>query len=393
MVLMISTVQAVARKSKSRFACVFCRWLSPLFGRRTTTAFAPVVQKEPVAYAARLIELPSGPALIWPYYNVRPGHGPFEIAIDSNSYRNPSWITKLPAHFSRGRFVVNLLPALTEEWLANEQFRINPEERIRDIILRYEERGVCFRKHYAVDLATTLRRDSEAWRYNWTLLFFYVAIFKKLLERRDTDEAMRELIKLSTADVPRAGMMLSLGALSLFLKSRQDLRLAGDKKPAYSFVRKFFDFQSGRKGESDHLTVGYLRNRALDLGMYYFFPASTSVGFKPLGEMVILTDDVPLRRLFFRILPFYFDPALSPAIPTSLAPAEFSSEDGAAFVAWRFRLNERFEPPVDAKQKFDRLANLAEFARSLCDSAVEKDALEEVWREWTVPHMVSIQPD
>lgn len=87
----------------------------------------------PVPYAERMIELSGGPALVWRYYNVRPGQGPFEIAPDNNSYRNPNWLEQLPTNIPRHKIIVNLLPALTEEWLANEQFQNDTERRIKDI--------------------------------------------------------------------------------------------------------------------------------------------------------------------------------------------------------------------------------------------------------------------
>ncbi|WP_244554455.1 hypothetical protein [Agrobacterium rosae] len=388
---MKSTILAKLRRSKNRTACVICRYLSQM-NWRPAKLFTPVKQVQPVPYAERIVQIPRGPTLVWPYYNIRPGEGPFEIAPDSNSYRNPNWVEQLPSSMPRYKVIVNLLPALTEEWLANEQFRGDPEQRIVNIIARYEERGVCFRKHYATDLTSILQTNSAAFRYNWTILFFYVAIIKKLLEKRDLDEAMHELTKVSRADVPRAGMMLSLGALSLFLKARQTLCLPGDPKKAYSFVQAFFDFQPGRKGEVNHLSVAYLRNRSFDLGMYYFFPSMTSLGQQPVGETVIATRDAPLLRLIFRALPFIFDPERAPSIPTAIARDEFATNDGLEFVAWRSRLNEKFEPPINQDQKTKRLANLAEYARGLCELAEEKEALDQIRREWAVPTIDTKNP-
>ncbi|WP_148213973.1 hypothetical protein [Allorhizobium ampelinum] len=371
---------------KSRATCLLCRLIWRL-KRPKVRAVTPVIQNKPVSYADRLITLSGGPALIWPYHNILPGEGPFEIAPDSNCYRNPNWVEQLPSSIPRNKVIVNLLPALTEEWLANGKFRIDPERWIMDIVVHYEERGVCFRGSYAADLAKILRGNADALRYNWTLLFYYVAIIKKLLERRNVEEAMQELVKVSKADVPRAGMMLSLGALSLFLKADQTLHLHGDPKSAYSFVQRFFDFQPGQKGEVNHLSVAYLRNRSLDLGMYYFFPAMTSLGQQPVGETLIATHDAPLQRLIFRVLPFLFDPTVAPAVPTSIAVDEFANDDGLAFVEWRSRLNEKFEPPFNKDQRLKRLANLADYAKGLCDMSDEKDALDEVWREWTLPYL------
>lgn len=348
------TILEKLRRSKNRTACVFCRYLSRM-NWRIAKPFTSITQGQPVPYAERIVQIPGGPALVWPYYNIRPGQGPFEIAPDSNSYRNPNWVEQLPSSMPRHKVIVNLLPALTEEWLANEKFRGDPERRIMDIIARYEEHGICFRKHYAADVTNILQTNSAALRYNWTILFFYVAIIKKLLERRNLEEAMVELVKVSRADVPRAGMMLSLGALSLFLKARQTLCLPGDPKPAYSFVQGFFAFQPGRKGEVNHLSVAYLRNRSLDLGIYHFFPTMTSLGQQHVGETAIATRDAPLLRLIFRTLPFFFDPALAPAIPTAIAREEFATDDGLEFVTWRSRLNEKFEPPLTQDQKLKRL--------------------------------------
>lgn len=373
------------QKIRNRARCVLCRWLSRRLAPLKGKAFKPVTQSKPVPYVERMIAVSGGPALVWPYYNLRPGLGPFELIPDSNSYRSPNWLQQLPTSMPRHKIIVNLLPALTEEWLANDQFQTDTERRIKDVLVRYEEHGICFRRNYAHDLANILRENSAGLRYNWTVLFFYVAIIKKLLEKRNVDEAMNELVQISKANVPRAGMMLSLGALSLFLKARQTIHLPGDAKPAYSFVQAFFAFQPGRKDEVDHLSVAYLRNRSLDLGIYYFFPAMISLGQKPTGETVIATRDAPLLRLIFRVLPFLFDPVVAPAIPTAIARDEFATGDGLEFVAWRSRLNETFEPPLKEDQKLKRLANLAEYAMSLCDLPEEKEALDQIWREWTLP--------
>lgn len=47
----------------------------------------------PVPHSERVVRLSDGSALNWPYYNVRVGSGPWEIAVDSNRLERTQWLT------------------------------------------------------------------------------------------------------------------------------------------------------------------------------------------------------------------------------------------------------------------------------------------------------------
>lgn len=340
----------------------------------------------PVPHSERVVRLSDGSALIWPYYNVRVGSGPWEIAVDSNRLERTQWLTSFRQQWSTIEFSVDLFPALAEKWLASPAFRKDTAEQIEVIAERYRQGGVRLPEHYAVEKADELKKGHKTLSYQWTLIFYYVAILKKIMELWTAEEGMLRLAEISSAQVPRASALLSLGALSLYLRSRQDVKLTGDSDRAYSHVQRFFSFQPGKKGEENHINIPYMRNRALDLALFYFWPVRDIQNRKPHGQPVVITEDKALHSLVFRILPLMYMPGSTGlAIPVAIAIDEFEPVERATFEKWRSRINVSFQPPADDATKRQRLENLYRLARTCTDRHDERQALDEVWQDWSLP--------
>ncbi|AVH45540.1 hypothetical protein [Agrobacterium tumefaciens] len=340
----------------------------------------------PVLHSQRIVRLSDGSALIWPYYNLPVTAGPWEIAVDSNRLERTQWVGNLRQQIPTADFTVDLFPALAEKWLASPAFRLDTINQIQVIIDRYKKGGVDFPVDYVTNISAELETRQDALRYQWTLIFFYVAVLKKIIDIRDTEQAMERLVLFSTADVPRASALLSLGALCLFLKTRQSVRLTDDPHSGYSHVQRFFSFQPGRKGEEDHINQSYLRNRGLDLALFYFWPVRDIQNRKPKAQPVVITEDKALYSLVFRMLPLMYLPKQSgPAIPVAIALDELPLSQRVAFESLRSRINVSFEPPCDGKVRRQRLENLYLQARALADRNEEQSALETIWQDWCLP--------
>jgi hypothetical protein len=176
-----------------------------------------------VPYHKRCLRTGSGTAVVWPFLHVDPGTGPHELFLDTNALGKPKWFEELPEDL-RSRCVLNQWPAIQEQWFSNPQFRQSAKERIERMIHPFSRLGARFRNDFAQDQVRWLRLNEAPLRTQFSLIFPYVAIMKKLLApKRPAEEVLQELEEFVGQDIPRFASALMLAALAALLKRRSRL--------------------------------------------------------------------------------------------------------------------------------------------------------------------------
>jgi hypothetical protein len=335
---------------------------------------------EAIPYVERQIVLSGGYNLIWAYLNRRKTHGPYELFLDTNALSRAEWIQELPTEL-RGKVVINPFYAFLEQWISNPQFQSNAVAKMKGFLQPFREVGVQFPRNIETALMKHFRKNDAQYRTQWSLLFFYIAIAKKVLDHKGGQvEQLRILERIVGADIPRFSGCLILIGLALHLQSKQGLKLLGDSKPAFSFLESFFAFQPKEKGEPNYVSRDYLRNRAGDLGLWYLLPTLHQHSFNQAGDQIVVTKDKALTKVILRLIP----PVVLASRQVSFAPTmtELSESDAASWRSIIDRLVRAPTAPANAKERYVRMHNLYQFAYELCSDGAERVAIDAIWEEW-----------
>lgn len=334
-----------------------------------------------VPYEDRCVFTPSGSAVVWPFMNASKGQGPYELFLDTNALTKTQWAAELPRNIAE-RSILNPWPAMLEQWLSNPEFRADPINRINAMIKPLVDQGFAFRENFARDQVALLCKNEAALKTQFSLIFPYVVIMKALLSKKmPLDEALSQLDRVGQADIPRFTSCLMLSALGVVLKSKQALKLTGDGKTAYSYLDSFLAFQAGQKGESDHITLPYLRNRAGDLNLWLLIPTLRQLGYRFVGVPAVVTGDKVLHRLIMRVLP--------PLLHESQQACFSILPEGLEDIHWKKILevveSVKHRGEVNSKQRLKRMKALFDLAKEFCTSDEERAQLEKGWTLWCLP--------
>lgn len=74
-----------------------------------------------ISFSDRIISLPSGFSLIWPFRNVAKSFGPYELFLDNNALVSSRWFTELEKSI-KYKSTISPIHALSEQWLSNPAF-------------------------------------------------------------------------------------------------------------------------------------------------------------------------------------------------------------------------------------------------------------------------------
>jgi len=336
---------------------------------------------QPVPYAERYLRTSSGTAVIWPFLNIEKGTGPYELFLDTNALGNAQWFAQLPEAV-RAKCVINPWPALLEQWISNPHFRKSTRDRIDTMTEALARQGALFRDRFAQDQERLLRKNDAALRTQFSVIMPYIVIMKSLLaEKVSAEQSLCRLQDLMGQDVPLFTSAILLAALGVLLKGCQTLKLAGDSKPAFSYFDSFLAFQPGQKGEADHITVPYLRNRAGDLNLWLGVPLLQQQGYRFVGTPAMVTGDRALHRLIARVIPpvLHHDSIMRPALFPEGLPEALCQRIMAILA----------QAPVRAapttEQHLSRMSKLFDVAKRYCADAREQHALDEVFSAWWRP--------
>lgn len=332
-------------------------------------------------YQNRYLATDCGVALVWPFANSQRGEGPYELFLDTNALNNTQWVGLLPSDV-RERAILNPWPALMEQWLSNPMFRKEASSRIASMIAPLAKAGIRFRDGFAEKQTELLKKNELQLRTQASLLFPYVAIMKVLArESVGPEEALARLNKFVQAEVPRFSGSVMLIALTVLLKARQSLRLAGDKKPAYSYLESFLAFQPGKKDETDRISIPYLRNRAGDLSLWYAIPMLLQHGYPFVGEPVVVTGDKALHRVILRLLP----PGVHGTGQVGFTVLNEELEQEVVSEILRIGGSVKVRQSTTLNERVNQVQELFRLAEGFCEHVEEKAALNEAWKEWCQP--------
>lgn len=334
----------------------------------------------PISYQERNHLLPSSVALIWPFVNVAKSTGPYELFLDTNALIKGQWSAEITEEM-RAKTTLNPWPALMEQLVSNQALSVSS---IETMISPFLESGFRFQNGFARKQYDLLHKNAAQIRYQYSVLFPFVAIMRSLLnEKVKADVAIDRVIEVSKAEVPLFAGCFMLMVLAVLLKAKQSWKLAGDTKPAYSYLESFLAYQPSKKNESGHICINYLRNRSGDLSLMYTLPTLYQNGFQFSGEPVLVTGDKALHRLVLRVFPALYQHGRGVAF--TIAPNELGEEMHAATL--RAVSNFRINRSETKKMKFRKMEKLFELAQTFCALDEEKATLAKAWLEWCKPGM------
>lgn len=332
-------------------------------------------------YIDRYFSTPCGVALVWPFANVAQSKGPYELFMDTNALTKTQWVGQLPDQIREGA-ILNPWPALMEQWLSNPKFQEESIPRINEMIAPLAEVGIRFRPGFAQHQTNLLRRNERQLRYQIGVLFPYLAIMKSMIrEKVRPADALARINMLMHADVPRFSGFIMLMALAVLLKSRQALTLAGDKKPAYSYLESFLAFQPGKKDETNKISIPYLRNRACDLSLWYVMSMLIRGGYSFVGEPVLVTGDKALHRVILRVLPSVVVEGRGVGFTVAQGELEQAMESEIVRIGTAVPIRES----TTVNERTRHMENLFQLAEDCCECVEEKSALREAWNKWVLP--------
>ncbi|MGE4259751.1 hypothetical protein [Shewanella sp.] len=334
-----------------------------------------------IAYSDRIIDLPSGFSLIWPFRNLSKSSGPYELFLDNNALITDSWFDELEIEI-KSKSILSPFHALSEQWLSNPLFKKNSVERIEEFIVPFIKKGIIFENNYAKKWTELLKKNDKESRTQWMISYLYVVLLYRLVSSKKQDNKPKNLLmSLRDVDVPRFNGCIMLCTLADYIKENKSIKLVGDTKPAFSYISSFVDLHASKKNESD-VDESYLRNRAGDLSMWLYLPALIQNNYQQAGDAVVVTQDKALRKLIFCCLPSVMTEGRKMAFSFD----ERSFEQNHSEQIWE-RIQANTCPPIpprDRNEMFEKLKRLKEHVIDGAESKL-KTEVNKVWEEWVVP--------
>ncbi len=334
-----------------------------------------------ISFSDRIISLPSGFSLIWPFRNVAKSFGPYELFLDNNALVSSRWFTELEKSI-KYKSTISPIHALSEQWLSNPAFRSHAAERIEKFLMPFVNHGIHFGINHATTFAELLKKHEKASRSQWMITYLYVVLLYRIVSAKKGDvKPKRLLTTLGQVDVPRFNACIMLCTLADYLKENKEIKLIGDNKPAFSYISSFVDLHTSNKNESI-VDESYLRNRAGDLSIWLYLPALIQNGYHCIGEPVVVTQDKALKNLIFRCFPgVLMDSGL---MAFSFDERSFESHHSENIAHKIYANTETSFIPVSREEQLEKLKRLkTHITYGAKESLVTE--VEEVWEEWLLP--------
>lgn len=339
------------------------------------------MNNDDIAFSDRIVDLPSGFSLIWPFRNLSKSSGPYELFLDNNALINDGWFDELEMAI-KSKSILSPFHALSEQWLSNPSFKENSVERIEEFIVPFIKKGILFENNYAKNWTELLKNNEEESRSQWMMSYLYVVLLYRLVSSKKQDaEPKNILMSLKDVDVPRFNGCIMLCTLADYLKENKSIRLVGDKKPAFSYISSFVDLHTSNKNESA-ADERYLRNRAGDLSMWLYLPLLIQNNYKKAGDAVVVTQDKALKKLIFRCLPS----VMTEGSKMAFSFDERSFESNHSEQIWE-RIQANTCPPKlpkDRNEMFEKLKRLKDHVIEGAESKLKAE-VNKLWDEWVAP--------
>lgn len=334
-----------------------------------------------IPFKERILELPSGFTLIWPFRNEPKSLGPYELFLDNNALITSRWFNELPSQM-KYLSVISPFHAYSEQWLSNPSFKEKTAERIREFIAPFQDAGVLFEVDHENKMAQLLAQNNVASRTQWMMSYLYVVLLFRLVSSKKGDvTAKRLLTSLKDVDIPRFNGCVMLCTLADYLKDNQGVKLVGDNKSAYSYISSFADLHTGNKNESS-ADENYLRNRAGDVSMWLSLPMLLQNNYQKAGELVVVTQDKALKKIIFRCLPSVIHETGQMVFSFDMNSFEEEHSENI----WQ-RMQENTSLPPKSASRDDQLTRLNRLKVHVLEKAEDKlvSEVEKVWDEWVMP--------
>lgn len=334
-----------------------------------------------VPFQERIIELPSGFTLIWPFRNLAKSKGPYELVLDNNALIRSGWFSELPKPLQY-KAIISPFHAFTEQWLSNSSFRDNTQERIKSMIKPFSQQGQIFEDNYEDKLTDILTKNDLESKAQWMMSYLYVVLLYRVSLSKKGDSKAKELLQsLKDIDVPRFNGCVMLCTLAGYLNENKGVKLVGDSKPAYSYISSFVDLHSKNKNES-FVDENYLRNRAGDLSMWLYLPMLIQNDYQQAGEPVVVTQDKALKKLVFRCFP---------GVITEGRRMAFSFDENSFEPVHSQEILKRIQAnitqPSPRVSKVEQLKRLERLKVHVLEGAEDIliSEVESAWEDWVVP--------
>ncbi|NEK18148.1 hypothetical protein [Rhizobium leguminosarum] len=338
---------------------------------------------------------------IQPFVDVEGDLPIVELFLDTNAFirllHDISFLDGLKRIPGIQGYFLNPSIALAEQWLSNPKFRENANETdpmlrgkmIKIFVAQAAKGGLAFDNGYVDKMIAACRREEDNLRYMAGTLFAYIAAIRSLQRRKmDTEERIERFVGVLRREVPRFSGLIALAALTF--ASLKHRRLCGrDGRAIVAFVDSFF---SPKGSEPDYLTLGYLRNRAMDLLCWYWMPYF-SRGYLRNSDVapIVVTGDK-----FLAAVPFRFIPPLRPQSPSGpLALGLFKDDMNPSDAQLYLDIFNRLHVPtndlvIDQDRKQELVANLYDGVRGMLHAEDLKGF--DQGRMWIFPGTV-LNPD
>lgn len=332
---------------------------------------------------------------IQPFVDVQGELPLVELFLDNNAFirllTDVSLLDGLKALPGIKGYLLNPSIALAEQWLSNPAFRLNANdpdplkrgEMIEKFVRQAATRGIAFADGYSRDMIAACKREEAGLRYMAGVLFAYIAVIRALQRRKMSSEERRveRFSEFVQGEVPKFSGLIALAALTF--ASLTDRKLAGkDGKAVVSLIDRFF---APKGDEPEHLTLEYLRNRAMDLLCWYWMPHFARGYLQPVGVFpIVVTRDRFLAGVPFR----YILPLRSQHQEAAISLGVWADDMNPSSAELYYRLFDRLRvatgtEAVDEDRKRELLDNLYEAARVTLEDS-DLAGFDES-RRWVTP--------
>lgn len=336
-----------------------------------------------IEYSKRRLNI-EGTTLIWPYLNRAKGDEGYELFLDNNALLNINWYRKLPNKI-KDKAIISADFTLKEQWLSNPEFQKEPLKRIKEFIQPLINEGAVFPENYAENQASFLKNNDAELKAEWMTGYLYLILLFRIFTAKKGDALPEKLlITLRQKEVPRFGGLVILCTLASYLKKNQNIKMLGDTKKAFSYIQSFVAAQPGKKNEVAG-DVNYIRNRVGDCSLWLQPLALVQKNYQFKGQMVIVTNDVPLKEFIMGCIPFVLSDDNS-RVCVTFDHLRFDSMysdviNKQVLQNTKWEINRSLVPTVNKTKQNENLYNLKEHVMEKADDFLRSE-VEKVWSIW-----------
>ena len=160
--------------------------------------------------------------------------------------------------------------------------------------------------------------------------------------------------------------------------------MLGDTKKAFSYIQGFVAAQPSKKNEVAG-DMNYIRNRVGDISLWLQPLALVQKNYQFKGQMVIVTNDVPLKEFIMGCIPFVLSDDNSSVCATfdhlrfDAVHSDVINTQILQNTEWE--INRSLVPTVNKRKQNENLYNLKQHVMEKADDFLSSE-VEKVWSVW-----------